>query len=95
LYYLQTLLLIASISSSITHIIDRYGQRSQSNPSYLHWQSLMQKMFATATEALLALSSFGDKETNRIVSTFCSIAHIMERYAQRRQIEYDMTEHFN
>jgi hypothetical protein len=55
----------------------------------------MQKMCATVTEALLALSSFGDKETNRIVSTSCSIAHIMERYAQRRQIEYDMTEHFN
>jgi hypothetical protein len=55
----------------------------------------MQKMCATATEALLALSSFGDKETNRIVSTSYSIAHIREGYAQRRQIEYDSTEHFN
>ncbi len=51
------------------------GQRSKSNPSYLHWQSLMQKMHLKAAVAFIVLASFNDVAQDRVCKSRSGCMH--------------------
>ena len=54
---------------------NRYGQRIQSNPSYLHWQSLMQKMHLKAEVAFIVLASFNDVAQDQVCKSRSGCMH--------------------